>query len=98
MRHDLIPPACLRDYLSIGKRDADCYDVSDGNGRIAALRSDFTTDPSTGARTPIPHTWRIRWEFEDDDRRRIKMPAYVADMTFRTVHEAFAFFCSQVLR
>jgi hypothetical protein len=80
-----------RNGLSIWKRDADCYDVSDGKERIGALRSEFTEDEKRN-RTMIPGTWGIRWE--GSIREDFKgWP----DLRFGTAHEAFAFFCSQVL-
>lgn len=78
--------------LSIGKRDADCYDVSDGSRRIAALRSEFTTDDK-GERTAINGTWIIRWE---GDGWRDK-PGPMEGLKFTTVHAAFACLCEQVL-
>ncbi|AXQ68809.1 hypothetical protein HOU00_gp316 [Caulobacter phage CcrPW] len=83
------------DYLTINKRDADCYDVTDGDRRVAALRSAFTEDEK-GKRTMIPGTWCIRWEGPDfrQDAGRIVLEA----LRFNTVHEAFAFFCGQCLK
>lgn len=93
-------------YLSISKRDADCYDVyfrggpngaPHPDGRVAALRADFTED-AVGIRTATPGTWRIRWEHCGSDGRfdRDFSPAVEA-LRFGSVHEAFAFYCGQVL-
>jgi len=100
------------DNLSIGKRDADCYDVYHhpsslppkpgekkvGSHRIAALRSEYTEDDK-GYRTATPGTWRIRWEhkYEGEDRFPNDIPKEIEALTFGTVHDAFAFYCSQVL-
>ena len=78
--------------LSIGKRDADCYDVWDGKSRIAALRSEFTTEDN-GDRTALNGTWIIRWE--GDGYRDTPVP--MDGLKFTTVHAAFAFLCDQVL-
>jgi hypothetical protein len=85
--------------LSIFKRDADCYDVCSNGGRVAALRSDFTEHPTTRARTMIPGTWRIRWEHHDENGRFLRdTPEAIEKLKFGTVHEAFAFYCGQVLQ
>lgn len=100
------------DHLSIGKRDADCYDVYHkpsmappapgekkvGTHRVAAIRSDFTEDEK-GNRTMVPGTWRIRWEhkYEGEDRFPNDIPKEIEGLKFQTVHDAFAFYCSQVL-
>lgn len=81
------------DYLAIGKRDADCYDVTDGSGRVAALRAEFIQGPGY-ERTMIPGTWQIRWE--GPDHRTI--PAAIEALRFNSAHEAFAFFCGQCLK
>lgn len=98
-----IPALTKRSHLSISKRDADCYDVYDGDRRVAALRSDFTEDAQR-IRTMTPGTWIIRWEFKDGQPTDlsaggswVKMPKEIEGLTFQTVHDAFAFFCSQVL-
>lgn len=83
-------------YLSIGKRDADCYDVCDTGGRCAALRSDFTEDEQ-GARASVPGTWRIRWEEHDVGGNYIRPDPAIENLRFNTVTEAFAFYCGQVL-
>lgn len=100
---ELSDPRFKRKTVTIFKRDADCYDVTDNKGRIAALRSDFTE--SKAGRVAIPGTWRIRWEFTDGvpdghyhTGRSINPPAAISDLTFDSVHEAFAYFCSQVLQ
>lgn len=97
------------DNLSIGKRDADCYDVyyhkgfnsGHPSGRVAALRSEFTTDEATGARTATPGTWSIRWEHHSADtnyeRVAKDIPKEIEGLNFQSVHEAFAFYCSRVL-
>lgn len=100
------------DHLSISKRDADCYDVYHqpsrvpakpgekkvGTHRVAAIRSQFTED-AQGRRTMIPGTWHIRWEhkYEGEDRFANDTPEAVEKLRFQTVHDAFAFYCSQVL-
>jgi hypothetical protein len=100
------------DHLSIVKRDADCYDVVHGQrnfkpasserqvyeGRVAAIRADFTEDAQR-VRTMVPGTWRIRWEhqYEGEGRSALDVPQAVLDLRFQTAHEAFAFYCSQVL-
>lgn len=93
-----------RKSLDIFKRDEDCYDVTDGKTRVAALRADFDTDPANSERTVKPGTWTIRWEFTDGiadghyhNGRRIDPPEAIANLHFGTVHEAYAFFISQVL-
>jgi len=84
-------------YLSITKRDADCYDVYDGDRRVAALRSEFTEDEKY-ERTAIPGTWRIRWEHRNaEDKFDIDFPAEIANLRFNSVYEAFGFYCGQVL-
>jgi hypothetical protein len=103
------------DHLSIGKRDADCYDVYHkpnmsppapgekkvGTHRVAALRADFTTPDPTKPyeRVATPGTWRIRWEhkYEGEDRFPNDIPKEIEGLSFQTVHDAFAFYCSQVL-
>ncbi len=98
------------DHLSIGKRDADCYDVYYQGGigntghpsaRVAAIRSDFTTDETTKARTATPGTWIIRWEHRDPatgyERFSKDIPKEIEALTFNSVHEAFAFYCSRTL-
>ncbi|UTC29730.1 hypothetical protein BAJUN_01000 [Bajunvirus bajun] len=96
--------------LSIGKRDADCYDVyysgprigQEGHpgGRVAALRSSFTEDEK-GERTATPGTWIIRWEHRDPDtkyeRFQKDIPEAIESLRFESVHEAYAFYCSRVL-
>lgn len=103
MKPNPIPALAKRTQLSISKRDADCYDVYDGNRRIAALRSDFTEDADR-IRTMTPGTWIIRWEFKDGVPTEIsaggswvKVPEAIEGLVFQSVHDAFAFFCSQVL-
>lgn len=87
-------------YLSIGKRDADCYDVTNGDERVAALRSSFTEDDN-GKRTAIPGTWIIRAEAslrQDPAMDALFNGGEAANrLHFASVTEAFAFFCSQVL-
>ena len=91
-----------RNYLAISKRDADCYDVTDGQERVAALRADFTTDDK-GNRTATPGTWRIRWEDSEGRAARaarfamIKIPDRLEELRFQSVQEAFAFYVGQVL-
>lgn len=93
------------DHLSIGKRDADCYDVyfspragdDRHGGRVAALRAEFTQD-AQGKRTAIPGTWHIRWEHRDADGKFDRdFPKDVEALRFGSVHEAFAFYVGQVL-
>jgi hypothetical protein len=87
------------DGLSIFKRDADCYDITSDGGRVAALRAEFTED-AAGERTATPGTWRIRWENRTTDGLRSfahDVPPAVEALRFGTVHEAFAFYCGQVL-
>ena len=85
-----------KSYLSIGKRDADCYDVYDGDSRVAALRSEFTEDENH-ERTAIPGTWRIRWEHRDKNDRYAPQDPAISGLKFGSAHEAFAFYCGQVL-
>lgn len=93
------------DHLSIGKRDADCYDVyfkpghgdKRPGGRVAALRSEYTQD-AQGVRTAIPGTWGIRWEHHKDDGSYDRdFPKEIEALRFGSVHEAFAFYVGQVL-
>lgn len=99
---ELTDPRFKRTCVTIFKRDADCYDITDHKGRIAALRSDFTETPE--GRVAIPGTWIIRWEFTDGvadgvyyNGRSIQPPLGIRERTFQSVHEAFAFFCGLVL-
>lgn len=74
-----------------------------GSHRVAALRSEYTHDEK-GERIAIPGTWCIRWEhkyendYKDGERPFANdIPKAIEALRFQTVHDAFAFYCSQVL-
>lgn len=80
-----------QERLEIFKRDVNCYDVYTRQGRIAAIRSDFTIDEH-GILTATPGTWYVRDETGGNGDATI-----YDGLRFASVTEAFALYCTQVL-
>ena len=89
------------DGFSIGKRDADAYDIyytrdiidTFKSGRVARLRASFTLDDD-GLRVATPGSWSILWE---GDSLGMVLPEGLTSINFETAQDAFSAFVQKML-